>query len=188
MQQNAHKFWKCDISIVSEKVSGFFCRFFWLLNSLQHKHMLACTHVVHISTDFSDESSLACKFRNQWPGVLGPVVVWSNTRLENKWQHDRFLEGPQFELWSFTFVYQICDSVFGREFGRDIDRFRPTWDTNQKRVKGDMLTARPYESCKNIRGPAPPICPFGAGTSLLQNISAWSYWSGGNQRLDHVEE
>ena len=37
-------------------------------------------------------------------------------------------------------------------------------------VRGGLLDAihstsvRPYESCKNIQGPAPPICPFGAGT------------------------
>jgi len=31
-------------------------------------------------------------------------------------------------------------------------------------------TARPYESCKNIYGLVTPICPFGAGTSVVQNI------------------
>ena len=32
-------------------------------------------------------------------------------------------------------------------------------------------SARPYELFENIQGPAPPIRPFRAGTSLLQNIS-----------------
>jgi len=35
-----------------------------------------------------------------------------------------------------------------------------------------VASVRPYESCKNIEGPAPSIRPFGAGTSLVQNISA----------------
>jgi len=37
-------------------------------------------------------------------------------------------------------------------------------------------TARPYESCKSIQGPALSICPFGAGPSLVQNISTWPFW------------
>jgi len=52
----------------------------------------------------------------------------------------------------------------------------------------NMHTARHYESCKKIEGAAPPICPLGAGTRLVQNISTWSYWSGGNQQLNNVEK
>ena len=33
------------------------------------------------------------------------------------------------------------------------------------------LAARPYESFKNIQGLAPPRCPFGTGTAVVQNIS-----------------
>jgi len=38
--------------------------------------------------------------------------------------------------------------------------------------------ARPYESCKNIQGLAPPRCPFEAGTTVVhiistRQISAW---------------
>jgi len=40
------------------------------------------------------------------------------------------------------------------------------------------MSALPYESCKNIEGPAPPRCLFGAGTTPVQiistrHISAW---------------
>ena len=30
--------------------------------------------------------------------------------------------------------------------------------------------------------------PLGAGTWMVQNISAWSYWSGRNQELNNVEK
>ena len=33
------------------------------------------------------------------------------------------------------------------------------------------LSARHYESCKNIEGLAPPRCPFRAGTTVVQIIS-----------------
>ena len=36
----------------------------------------------------------------------------------------------------------------------------------------DLYTARPYESCTNIPGLAPPRCPFEAGTTGVKNISA----------------
>ena len=55
-----------------------------------------------------------------------------------------------------------------------------------------LKPARPYESCKNIRGPAPLICrsalwelvhnwyktlrPDHIGTKLVQNSLDWSYW------------
>ena len=48
------------------------------------------------------------------------------------------------------------------------------------------ICARPYESCKNIQGqPRRSICPLGAGTSLVQIISAGPF--GWNERLSHVD-
>jgi len=44
------------------------------------------------------------------------------------------------------------------------------------------MSARLYESCKKIQRPDPRICPLGSGNSLVQNISVWSYWSGGNEK------
>jgi len=44
------------------------------------------------------------------------------------------------------------------------------------------MSARLYESCKKIQRPDPQICPLGSGNSLVQNISVWSYWSGGNEK------
>ena len=74
-------------------------------------------------------------------------------------------------------------------------RLPSTWDSCsagrdgralQKRVEIlCLLSARPYELCKNISSFS-WICSFGAGTSLIQNISAWPFWSGGNQRLNNV--
>eukprot|EP00277_Geminigera_cryophila_P042982 CAMPEP_0173085036 /NCGR_PEP_ID=MMETSP1102-20130122/21181_1 /TAXON_ID=49646 /ORGANISM="Geminigera sp., Strain Caron Lab Isolate" /LENGTH=70 /DNA_ID=CAMNT_0013963835 /DNA_START=283 /DNA_END=495 /DNA_ORIENTATION=- len=46
----------------------------------------------------------------------------------------------------------------------------------------------PTHHAKNIQGPAPPICPFGVGINLVQNISARPFWSGGNQQIYNVEE
>ena len=43
------------------------------------------------------------------------------------------------------------------------------------------------ESCKYIQGPAPPICPFGAGTSLVQIISVWPFFWGENGPLNNYE-
>jgi len=45
----------------------------------------------------------------------------------------------------------------------------------------NIYTARPYESCKNNWGLAPPRCPFEAGTTVVQiistrQISAWRKW------------
>jgi len=34
----------------------------------------------------------------------------------------------------------------------------------------------------NIEGLSPPRCPFGTGTTVVQNISTRTWWSGGNEK------
>jgi len=71
--------------------------------------------------------------------------------------------------------------------------FRATWRqslaaaaagrTAENTSNRGLSTARPYESCKNIQGLAPPRCPFEACTTVVQiistslrQISAWLKW------------
>ena len=48
------------------------------------------------------------------------------------------------------------------------------------------FTARPYESCKNIEGLAPPRCPFETGTTVEQIISTRPAWSDGNEKPNQI--
>jgi len=50
-----------------------------------------------------------------------------------------------------------------------------------------VYTARPYESCKNIQGLAPPRCPFETGTTVVQIISNRPEWSRGNEKANQIE-
>jgi len=40
---------------------------------------------------------------------------------------------------------------------------------------------------QNIEGLVPPRCPLGAGTSMVQNISARPFWFNGNEKANWVE-
>jgi len=44
------------------------------------------------------------------------------------------------------------------------------------------VSARPYESSKNIEGLAPLRIPFETGTTVVQNNSTRPAWSGGNEK------
>ena len=57
----------------------------------------------------------------------------------------------------------------------------------REKQEKERETARPYESCKNIEGLAPPRCPFETGTTVVQMISTRPAWSGGNEKPNQIE-
>ena len=157
------------------------CRTMWNLFKSYSRHDMMCTRGVWHTRFY-----ISHMFRIRYVDVTYIMSDMFETSYHDRthptWCHHKM--SPTYPMWNLSKSPSRHDMMCTRGIWHPIRHIRHDDIVScLEHMRYDVtISARPYESCKNIEGLGPRRCLFETGTTVVQIISTWPAWSGENEK------